>query len=440
MLTHSAGFRGAIGDDYDAIDTQDFIKLALHSKLLFNPGEHYEYSNVGYSLLGIIIEQVSGQSYDTYLYENIFKPAGMEKTGYLHPAFQKEQLAVGYRNGERWGTALDRAWLSDGPGWHLRANGGILSTVGDMYKWALALKNNTVLSEAARQKYFTPYIKEYENGDTYYGYGWVVQKSPMNTTMIWHNGGNGVYNAFMSMDLDEDITIIISSNIAGKISDDYALKINDILHGNFQELDENLIKQYQGTYQLPSGATMNVSFNENSEMIVQFDNKEILSLLVAENEMNSTCEVCNQYNNRVQDMLDKVMKNDFSALAAAWKKPLEEFQPRVQPFWNAQKERLGASSKVEILGTFKRPATFITFAKIHYAKAPLFMIYVWENDQLAGARDMPVLDKIFEMQSETKFFAPNNKKTLVFEKNKNGKMELQILGEKLLARATKVKL
>lgn len=439
LLTHTSGFRGAIGDDYENINSEDFIKLALNSKLLFNPGERYEYSNVGFSLLGIIIEKLSGKSYDNYLYENIFKPAGMEKTGYLHPKFQKEQLAVGYRDGERWGTALDRAWLADGPGWHLRANGGILSTVGDMYKWSVALKNNTVLSESAKQKYFTPYVKEYEDGNSYYGYGWVVQKSPMNTTTIWHNGGNGVYNAIMSMDLDEDITIIISSNIAGKISDDYALKINNILHGNFPELDEKLIAQYQGTYQLPSGAKIQVSINENNELITQFEEAEVLKLLVSSDKEGTLCNDCEKYDQQVYDILTKVLKNDFSALAAAWNDPLEAVQKRAQPFWSTQKEKYGEANKIEVLGTVQRPATLLTFAKINYIKAPLYMMYIWENGQLAGVRDMPVLDKIFEMQSETRFFAPNNKKALVFIKGANGKMELQIHGDKLLASAGKVK-
>ena len=69
------------------------------------------------------------------------------------PAYSKEELAVGYQNGKRWGTALDHPWLADGPGWHLRANGGILSTVGDMYKWYLSLKNNTVLPKTATDKW-----------------------------------------------------------------------------------------------------------------------------------------------------------------------------------------------------------------------------------------------------------------------------------------------
>lgn len=62
LLTHSAGFPGAIGDDNEPIDGGAFATLAMKAPLGFKPGTGYEYSNVGYSLLGIIVEKVSGMS------------------------------------------------------------------------------------------------------------------------------------------------------------------------------------------------------------------------------------------------------------------------------------------------------------------------------------------------------------------------------------------
>ncbi|MBL7825683.1 MAG: beta-lactamase family protein, partial [Saprospiraceae bacterium] len=188
LLTHTAGFPGAIGDDYETVNTQQFLKLAWETPLLTPPGTQYEYSNVGYSILGILIEKISGKSYDAFLREHLWLPAGMKQTGYLLPGFKKENLAVGYEQDKRWGTALDHAWLVDGPGWHLRANGGVLSTVGDMYRWYLALKKHVVMPESAVKKLFTPYVKEGPNAPSYYGYGWVVQQAG-EKQVIWHNGG-----------------------------------------------------------------------------------------------------------------------------------------------------------------------------------------------------------------------------------------------------------
>ncbi|MBX2961134.1 MAG: serine hydrolase [Cyclobacteriaceae bacterium] len=230
LLTHSSGFDGALGDDYDNINAQAFMKLAFASPLNGVPGEQYDYSNVGYSVLGIIIEKVSGVGYEKFLQQYLFKPAGMKRTGYLVPAFQKEELAVGYRNGTRWGTAMDHPWLNDGPGWHLRANGGMLSTVGDMYKWYKALQANTILSKSVTQQMFSKQMAEDPEGTTHYGYGWVVQNFS-DTEFIWHNGGNGVYNAFMALAPAEDLCIIASSNTNKIISDKIAMQLLRIYRG-----------------------------------------------------------------------------------------------------------------------------------------------------------------------------------------------------------------
>ncbi len=228
LLTHTAGFPGAIGDDYDNLDAAQFAHLAFAEPLLAPPGQQYEYSNVGYSLLGIIVEKVSGMGYEKFLRENLWLPAGMKQTGYVLPGFQKEQLAVGYQDGKRWGSALDRPWLPDGPGWHLRANGGVLSTAGDMYRWYKALTNNVVLPKTATDKMFAPQVAEGPRGLSHYGYGWVVQEADGHK-IIWHNGGNGVYNANMTFVPLEEVCVMVSSNSNDHISDDVAMQILGIL-------------------------------------------------------------------------------------------------------------------------------------------------------------------------------------------------------------------
>jgi CubicO group peptidase (beta-lactamase class C family) len=247
LLTHSSGFAGTLGDDYDNVNAQQFMKLAFASPLNAVPGEHYEYSNVGYSILGIIIENVSGMNYEKFLNRYLFVPAGMKHTGYLIPKFKKEELAVGYRNGARWGTAMDRAWLSDGPGWHLRANGGMLSTVGDMYQWYTALYSNTVLTQSSTQQLFSKHIAENPEGVSHYGYGWVVQKFG-NTEFIWHNGGNGVYNAFMAFAPVENLCIIVSSNTNKIISDKIAMQLLRIHRGQTPDPLPNSIERGEPPY------------------------------------------------------------------------------------------------------------------------------------------------------------------------------------------------
>ncbi len=214
LLTHSSGLPPAIGDDYTEIGAQEFVNEAFGRKLLFEPGSAYEYSNVGYSILGIIIEKVSGASYEEYLTKHLWMPAGMNQTGYQQPKFG--EIAVGYKNHKKWGKPTDKKWSANGPYWHLKANGGVLSTVQDMYKWHLALLDNKILDAKAKAKYFKKHIEEGEGANSYYGYGWAIFPTPRNTELIAHNGGNGIFFADMWRYLDEDITIITMTNAVNR--------------------------------------------------------------------------------------------------------------------------------------------------------------------------------------------------------------------------------
>jgi len=77
LLRHSTGLPGGVGGDYEKIGEKEFVEKVLGSPLGFPVGTRFSYSNVGYSLLGLIIEKVSGQTYEQYLYENLWKPACM---------------------------------------------------------------------------------------------------------------------------------------------------------------------------------------------------------------------------------------------------------------------------------------------------------------------------------------------------------------------------
>jgi CubicO group peptidase (beta-lactamase class C family) len=426
LLTHTAGFRGALGDDYDPIAREEFVRLALGSELLFMPGEKYEYSNVGFSLLGIIVEQVSSKNYEDFLYETIFKPAGMGKTGYLRPRYSKSELAVGYREGKRWGTALDRPWRPEGPGWHLRANGGILSTVGDMHRWYLALRKDTVLSTSAKQKYFAPQVKEYEDGNSYYGYGWVTQKTRRGATLIWHNGGNGIYNAFMGFEPEEDLVIIVSSNIAGKISDNYAERIEQIVAGDFKELDERVLKEYTGTYRLASGAEIEARFDENDNLTVNYQAGELIGLLAASGREDK--KETEGYDRKVEEMLKGVLAGDFAALAAAWGDPLEEVKTRASAFWEAKKKALGEVKELEVLGTVSRPRNLLTYVRLDFAKKSEFFTYIWNkaSGRLQEMRESQSLERQFEPRSQSEFASPAIGTTVIFQQDDQGSVALII--------------
>ena len=124
----------------------------MQQKLLFEPGKSWTYSNTSYSLLTLIIERVSGLSYEDYLYKYLFKPANMTHTGYSRPQFLSNNVAVQHTDGKSNGKPTQKPWDGGQPYLHLKGNGGILSTTEDLYKWHIALLTDKILSSKVNPK------------------------------------------------------------------------------------------------------------------------------------------------------------------------------------------------------------------------------------------------------------------------------------------------
>lgn len=200
LLTHSSGFREFLkqdAGDYEKIDTDDFLKRAFAEPLAFKPGEKAVYTNVGFSILGIIIEQVSGVGYEEYLKTNLFEPIGITSIGYHYPIVATDTVAIGYKNGKSWGTHQQHfEQAGGGPYWNLKANGGLEVSLDEMFLWLNSFTNHTVLSESTIEKMFTGHVvEEGYNGKSFFGYGCNILNSRRNTKMIDNGGSNGVYFA-----------------------------------------------------------------------------------------------------------------------------------------------------------------------------------------------------------------------------------------------------
>src|SRR5947209_5231677 len=101
LLTHTGGTGDFFGPEFDQNreklqNLADYITLFGKRGLKFEPGSRFEYSNYGFLLLGVIIQNVSGQSYYDYVREHVFKPAGMTRTDSLPESDRVTDRSVGY--------------------------------------------------------------------------------------------------------------------------------------------------------------------------------------------------------------------------------------------------------------------------------------------------------------------------------------------------------
>lgn len=130
LLTHRAGVAQFMRADFGAADVAEMVRRVGREPQVFEPGARQEYSNGGYVVLGRIVELVSGQPYDAYVAEHVYRPAGMTASGFLQP-----------------GASLDAVALPAGTTTPSTGNpaGGGYSTALDLFKFARALRTGRLL-------------------------------------------------------------------------------------------------------------------------------------------------------------------------------------------------------------------------------------------------------------------------------------------------------
>jgi len=218
LLSHTSGIGISKGDDnlfyleqyiskkFRQID--DYKILTKDAFLKTDPGKESSYSNIGFHLLGPIIEKVSGEGYYDYIQAHIFDVAGMKDTGFDELDQLAPNTARGYVKEQKDGKISWRSNESD-CNWKGTPAGGAYSTVGDLLKFEHALKNNLLVSKETRNLLFTP---KTELGARSYGYGFSVRQFE-DQLKVGHTGGYTGINNHFSMYLNNDYTVIILCNI-----------------------------------------------------------------------------------------------------------------------------------------------------------------------------------------------------------------------------------
>ncbi|WP_394746844.1 serine hydrolase domain-containing protein [Spongiimicrobium salis] len=211
LLTHSSGLRAGIGGDYETITEEAFLDQVFDSALISPVGERFNYSNVGYSLLGLIIEKASGMDYESFLNVEIFEPSNMDHTGYIIPDWQQNEVANGYLNGVENNKPNEENWSDNGPYLNLKGNGGLLTRANDLLLWSQSIMNNTVLDEATTSKYLFPHFQPTNLYDSY-GYGWGIENNDSENKLVVHGGASTLFTSDMWIYPNKGITIIVLSN------------------------------------------------------------------------------------------------------------------------------------------------------------------------------------------------------------------------------------
>jgi len=189
---------------------EDVIKLLVEfsPEISFAPGEKWEYSNTGYVLLATIVTRISGISFPEYLAENIFSQAGITQTLVFNPieVSPMNHRVSGFKLENNNFVSRDIHFLNP-----VQGDGGIYSTVGDLFTWNQYLYNQTLIPDSLLQTAYTS--GTLNNGEeTGYGFGWGVGESPDGEKAVMHSGGWVGFSTYFYRDLENHHAIIILTN------------------------------------------------------------------------------------------------------------------------------------------------------------------------------------------------------------------------------------
>ncbi|MFB0566051.1 MAG: serine hydrolase domain-containing protein [Candidatus Aminicenantaceae bacterium] len=387
LLTHTSGVVNFTGMDYERAARDETVQKILDAPLLFKPGERFGYSNAGYSMLAAIIEKVSRKSYEEFLNEQLFKPAGMEFTGYRMPQWDKRVVAHWYVGDKDNGTPLEKSY----PYWNLLGNGGILSTIGDMYKWHIALNTDEIISAEVKKKIFTPYLNDY-------GYGWDVLKTE-HGTLIQHDGGSLLGNsAEMRRYIDADVvTILFCNQSYGRkplfevVRDNIETLVfggNVVMPPSVITLDNESLKKFEGKYLLSSGGELDVEA-KGGGLVVHPKEEDAITTFFSIEKADSG--VLKELNKLSVSIFEAALKGDYKPFGEVLfnkEKRLERVRQFIEMRIRRYKKRTGEIQNVIAVGTFPsgigEESEVRTCIQLKGEKGSIFFEMLWRDKKNIG--------------------------------------------------------
>jgi CubicO group peptidase (beta-lactamase class C family) len=229
LLTMTAGFPtdDPWGDRQQGLPLIEFSEL-LRTGLSFAwaPGTRFEYSNLGYAILGRVVAAVAGPGYPEFVTTRLLEPLGLSKTGYEAAEFPAAELARGYRRGTGW------AELAPDPCGAFAPMGGVFSCVADLARWVSGFAaafppggeadgGPHPLSRATRREMQLGQVALPRRGPSRligdgaqasYGFGLFTEDDPVHGLIVQHSGGYPGFGSHMRWHPDTGIGVIVLAN------------------------------------------------------------------------------------------------------------------------------------------------------------------------------------------------------------------------------------
>ncbi len=320
LLSHTSGiiveqrppFLNEIKDK--GYDNQKVYELfsEIKPELVFPSGTNYMYSNSNYIFLALIIEKLSGESYASFLKDNIFKPAQMNRS-FLHyndiPEDLLESVAKPHQSSF---LSKDPFPVSheDSTFINMYGEGWIYSTTKDLFQYHKALQDGKILSKKTLEEMYTPISlkndKTYEiNGKTNYpslsGLAWRVAKDSISGKIVYHSGGVLGGRTMLFRNVSKDMFYVCLTNNDESARNTFSFPFKK-LHNEDYKLDKLYLSKEFGKIYLEKGVDVAIDFFEehkSDKNYVPFsgwDYEDIGIELIAKKDLKSAIKLYELYN------------------------------------------------------------------------------------------------------------------------------------------------
>ncbi|HEY5825018.1 MAG TPA: serine hydrolase domain-containing protein [Cyclobacteriaceae bacterium] len=222
LLTHTSGLpdNRQVGKDtvfyLSAKDAENWAPELKVDSLEFEPGTNYHYSNPAYNGLALIIEKVSGQKWQNFISENIFKPSGMNTSTITDGPHPTSGVAHCYEK-------IQNEWKQDDygeePTFAAAGNGGIWSSIEELALYEKAIRSSTFLNDASIADSQTPKndfpvrdLSSLENQSWNIGWSWFISKTEDGLKLVGHAGTQGGFYANYISIPEKKILFVLLSN------------------------------------------------------------------------------------------------------------------------------------------------------------------------------------------------------------------------------------
>jgi CubicO group peptidase (beta-lactamase class C family) len=211
LLSHTAGFTDYPKSfDFRRDYTEEqLFKIVAAIPPAYAPGTNWNYSNLGFLTLGLLIHRVTGEFYGDFLQHRIFDPLGMSTTRIINEEDIIPNRASGYRLVG--GRVKNQEWVS--PTVNTTADGSLYFSILDLAKWDAALYTDTLLKEPSLQQMWTvAKLKDGRPNAGRYGFGWFID-AKNGHRVIEHEGQWQGFETQISRYVDDALTVVVLTNL-----------------------------------------------------------------------------------------------------------------------------------------------------------------------------------------------------------------------------------